>query len=85
MRARPSCSQVADGLTSRVRPIPHSGGVRHSRPLACSSDTPSASPSPMSCSSMSVYGQISWKRCSGCAASRRVTYLGTWQATQLAW
>ncbi|CFW01837.1 Uncharacterised protein [Bordetella pertussis] len=52
MRARPSCSQVADGLTS---------------------------------SSMSVYGQISWKRCSGCAASRRVTYLGTWQATQLAW
>ena len=37
LRARPSCRNWVCPLTVLVRPMPHSGGVRHSRPLASNS------------------------------------------------
>ena len=43
---------------------------------------PSASPSPMSCSRKSEYGQISWNDCALFGASRRVTNFGVWQEAQ---
>src|SRR3546814_4797490 len=52
-RARPSWRNRVWPLTVRVRPMPHSGGVRHSCPVASPSGFPSASPSPMSCSKRS--------------------------------
>ena len=58
-----------------VRPMPHSGGVRHSAPVASPSGRSSARPAPMSCSSRSVYGRmvwcasagdVGWHRCVSC-------------------
>lgn len=54
--ARPSCRKKVCPLTCCVRPIPHSGGVRHSLPSAMYSPRPSPSSSPMSCNNRSVYG-----------------------------
>ena len=54
VRARPSCRYAGMPLTVAVRPMPHSGGVRHSRPSASKSGRSSANSSPMSCNSRSV-------------------------------
>src|SRR4029079_14649247 len=52
--ARPSSRNRVCPLTVSVSPTPQSGGVRHWLPLASPSGRLSASPSPMSCSSISV-------------------------------
>ena len=66
-------------LTVFVSPMPQSGGVRHSDPVAAPTCCPSASPSPMSCSRKSECGQMSWNFCALLGASRRVTNFGVWQ------
>ena len=50
LRARPSCRKRVWRLTVSTRPMPHSGAVRHSDPVARPSGRPSARPGPMSCS-----------------------------------
>src|SRR6476469_9767760 len=47
-RARPSCMKLVWPLTVWTRPIPQSGAVRHSLPVAWKSDRLSARPAPMS-------------------------------------
>ena len=67
-------------LTAFVRPMPHSGGVRHSVPVASPTACPLGRPVAHIVEQEVGYGQISWKACALLGASRRVTNLGVWQA-----
>ena len=55
VRARPSCRKRVWPLTVSTRPMPHSGGVRHSWPVA----------------SRSAVGSSAWRRCRQSGARRR--------------